>query len=549
MTTVADIDFRAVFESAPGLYLVLKPDFTIVGASDAYLRATMTTRTGILGRKIFEVFPDNPDDPEATGVANLSASLNRVLQKRVPDTMAVQKYDIRRPDADGGGFEERYWSPVNSPVLDPNGDLQYIVHRVEDVTEFIRLKQRGEQHEAQNEALRRRADKMEAEVFSRARELDEMQAKGRAKDDFLAVLGHELRNPLGAIASALGVLNHVTRDDPRTARPKQVIGRQLDDIRRIVNDLLDAGRVTTGKIRLQRQAVSASEAVEQVVTMLRDTGALTDHELELHLESAWVYADPTRLHQMLNNLLSNAIKYTPAHKRIAVTVVPQDDYASIVVSDEGMGIAPDALQRIFEMFYQGDATLDRTSGGLGIGLALVRRLAELHGGDVSVQSPGFGRGATFTIRLPRVVEPVAQVAPNQPVSARAGLRILVVEDNRDVREMLRLQLELDGYEVEEAADGQAAVQMAARVKPDLALVDIGLPVIDGYEVARQIRLSPTGRDTRLVAVTGYAQPEDVERAKQAGFDDHLSKPLDPAKLSLLLSTEAKQKRSIDYPSR
>jgi signal transduction histidine kinase len=533
---VSDIDFRALFESAPGLYLVLKPDFTIVAASDAYLRATMTTRTGVLGRKIFEVFPDNPNDPQATGVANLRASLKRVLQKRVPNAMALQKYDIRRPEADGGEFEERFWSPLNSPVLDANGDVVYIIHRVEDVTEFVRLKQSGEQRDAQNETLRQRAEQMEAEVFLHARALDEAQAESRAKDDFLSVLGHELRNPLGAIASALGVMNHIMRDDPRGARPREVIARQLDHVRRIVDDLLDAGRVTTGKIRLQRQAISVSEAVQQVVGVLRDTGVLTDHELELRLEPGWVHADLTRLHQMLTNLLTNAIKYTPAHKRITIEVVPDPETMSIIVRDEGIGIAPEAMPRIFEMFYQGEATLDRTSGGLGIGLALIRRLAELQGGEASVHSAGLGRGASFTIRLPRVLEPARTESVDQPFLSHASLRVLVVEDNKDVRDMLRLQLELDGYEVEEAADGQAALHVAARMKPDVALVDIGLPILDGYEVARRIRTSPNGRVIRLIAVTGYAQPEDVARAKQAGFDEHLAKPVDPTKLSHLLSS-------------
>ena len=513
---------------------MLTPDFTIVAASDAYLRATMTTRTGIVGRRIFDVFPDNPDDPAATGVANLSASLHRVLQKRAPDTMAVQKYDIRRPDVDGGGFEERYWSPLNSPVLDATGEVTYIIHRVEDVTEFVRLKQRGEQADARNEALRRRAEQMETEVFLRARELDAAQAESRAKDDFLSVLGHELRNPLAAIASALGVLNHIMRDDPRGERPRDVIGRQIDHVRRIVDDLLDAGRVATGKIRLQRQPTSVVEAVEQVAAMLRDTGAFADHDLDLQLAPAWVHADPTRLHQMLTNLLTNAIKYTPAHKRITVAVVPDVETVSISVSDEGIGIAPYAMPKIFEMFYQGEAALDRTCGGLGIGLALVRRLAELQGGEALVHSTGLGQGATFTIRLPRVPEPVRLPSLEQPYVSRRRLRVLVVEDNRDVRDMLRLQLEMDGHDVEEAGDGQAAVRMATRMKPDVALVDIGLPILDGYEVARRIRNSAEGGAIRLIAVTGYAQPDDVERAKQAGFDEHLAKPVDPTTLSLLL---------------
>jgi CheY-like chemotaxis protein len=286
----------------------------------------------------------------------------------------------------------------------------------------------------------------------------------------------------------------------------------------------------------KRHPLSASDTVAQVVAMLRDNGMFADHDLDLHLEPAWIHADATRLHQMVTNLLTNAVKYTPAGKRIRVTVSADTSTVSIAVNDEGIGIAPPSMPRIFEMFYQGDATLERTSGGLGIGLALVRRLSELHGGTTLVQSDGSGTRATFTIRLPRIAEPTKHEAMRPPREARLPLRILVVEDNPDVREMLRLSLELDGYEVEEAADGQAAVHAAARMKPDVALVDIGLPILDRYEVARRVR-AMNGRRIRLIAVTGYAQPQDVERAKQAGFDEHLAKPLDPTRLSMLLSVD------------
>jgi len=206
-------DFRTLFESAPGLYLVLTPELTIVAVSDAYLRATMTTRAGILGRNLFAVFPDNPDDPNATGVSNLRASLRRVLSAKKQDAMAVQKYDIRRPEAEGGQFEERYWSPVNSPVFGADGEIAYIIHRVADVTDFVRLRQRGREQQVVNEALRVRNEQMEAEIYTRARERDEARAENQAKDDFLAMLGHELRNPLAAIGGAAEVLRLL---DPRS---------------------------------------------------------------------------------------------------------------------------------------------------------------------------------------------------------------------------------------------------------------------------------------------------------------------------------------------
>src|SRR5262245_40293900 len=246
-----DPDFRRLFESSPTPFLVLTPSLTIAAVSDAYLRATMTTRPDVLGRHLFEVFPDNPDDPSATGVRNLAASLERVLMTRARDAMAIQKYDIRKPAAAGGGFEERYWSPVNSPVFGPSGEIVYIIHHVEDVTEFVQLKRGRQQLHRDHEQLRARAEQMEAEIYSRSKERDAAHAANRAKDDFLALLGHELRNPLGAIASASFILDRQP-EGVAAARARAVIARQIQHLSRLVDDLLDVGRVTAGKIRLQR---------------------------------------------------------------------------------------------------------------------------------------------------------------------------------------------------------------------------------------------------------------------------------------------------------
>jgi signal transduction histidine kinase len=529
------VDFRALFESAPGCYLVLRPDLTIVAVSDAYLRATMTRREDILGRHLFNVFPDNPEDPEATGVANLDASLQRVLNTSTADTMAVQKYDIRRPEADGGAFEERYWSPVNSPVIGRDGTISYIIHRVEDVTEFVLLKRRGEQQAEMNEELRRRAMQMEAEVYLRAKERDAAEAENRAKNDFLAMLGHELRNPLAAIAAASRVLTISEQGDTR-ARPRAVIDRQVEHLRRLVDDLLEAGRVTGGKIQLQKHPVNAATAAEHAVATLRAIADGEQHELILNAVPVWVNADSTRLHQILVNLLTNAAKYTPPGKRITVDVEVDERRAVMRVSDEGVGIAPDALPRVFDLFYQGDATLQRARGGLGIGLSVAKRLAQLHGGDVSVESAGPGQGCVAMVTMPAIAPPVERDAQDHEMkqSAVAAQRVLLVEDNQDTRDMMKEALEMDGHVVQVAGDGGTAVRLAANGTFDVALVDIGLPVLDGYEVARRIRRMAGGKGMRLVAVTGYGQPEDIQRSKEAGFDRHVTKPCDPTQLSELL---------------
>jgi signal transduction histidine kinase len=518
----AEPDFRALFESAPGLYLVLTPELRIVAVSDAYLRATMTTRSGILGRPLFEVFPDNPDDPAADGVSNLAASLHRVLATCAADTMAIQKYDIRRPEADGGGFEERYWSPINSPVLDAAGSLAYIIHRVEDVTEFVLLKRRGEQ--------------MEGEMFVHSREREAAQAENRAKDDFLAMLGHELRNPLGAIVSAAHVVDLLSTGHDATRAARAIIKRQLGHLRRLVDDLLDAGRVSVGKIRLQREPIELSALVESALETVRSTGALTDHPLSVSCRRTWVRGDPVRLQQVVVNLLTNAIKYTPADKRISVSVEERDAHAILVVADEGVGIPQEALPRIFHLFYQGERSLDRSSGGLGIGLTLVRRLVELHGGEVSAASPGAGKGATFTVRLPSTSAPAASTAAAGPLGA--SKRILLVEDNRDALAMMKAMLEAQGHEVHEAADGGSAVRIARTFDLQVGLIDIGLPVLDGYEVARRLRQMPRGNAVRLIAVTGYGQSADHERSRQGGFDEHLTKPVEPEVLARAIGRAA-----------
>jgi CheY-like chemotaxis protein/anti-sigma regulatory factor (Ser/Thr protein kinase) len=250
----------------------------------------------------------------------------------------------------------------------------------------------------------------------------------------------------------------------------------------------------------------------------------------------WVSADPTRLEQVLTNLLANALKYTPAGGEIAVSVAREHRHAVLRVRDSGVGIRPELLPRVFDLFVQGDRSLERTSGGLGIGLTLVRHLVELHGGTVEAASAGAGRGSTFTVRLPAVTAPPAPVASGPAPAAGVARRVLVVEDNDDAREMLRNLLRLLGHEVHEARDGASGVDEARRLRPDVALIDIGLPGIDGYEVARRIRADVPG--ARLVAVTGYGQPEDRERTRAAGFDVHLVKPVDPDQLQEVLSTVA-----------
>jgi signal transduction histidine kinase/ActR/RegA family two-component response regulator len=351
---------------------------------------------------------------------------------------------------------------------------------------------------------------------------EQAEAANRAKDEFLAMLGHELRNPLGAIANAAQLLEH-----PDTAEyAKGVIRRQINHLSRMTDDLLDAARAMTGKIVLQRRPLDLAEAVANALGAFKAAGRGAQHRVVQHLENAWVDADPTRVEQIASNLLLNAAKYTPAGGTIEVAVRRAGANAELEVSDDGIGMPRELLESVFEAFVQGERSLDRSQGGLGIGLTLVQRLAQLHGGSASAHSEGPGKGSRFTVRLPLAEPPVARSA-EATVPAGESRDILIVEDNPDARETLRQLLELEGHRVRVAADGAAALAAMRAAPPQAALIDIGLPEMDGYELARRIRAELDGT-TRpvLIAITGYGLPEDRERALAAGFDAHLVKPIE-----------------------
>jgi signal transduction histidine kinase/ActR/RegA family two-component response regulator len=376
----------------------------------------------------------------------------------------------------------------------------------------------------------------------------QLEAANRAKDEFLAMLGHELRNPLGAISGAMGVLSVVGATDDTADRARAVIARQVQHLSRLVDDLLDVSRVTSGKVRLSRQPLDLAEIVGDAMNTWRAAGRLDRHQLVVDAVPVWVDADETRIEQVLSNLLGNALKYTPAGGQVTVRVAADDHAAILEVADTGAGIPASLIDVVFDSFVQGDRGLDRSQGGLGLGLTLVKALVELHGGTVHAHSLGTGKGSAFTVRLARVPAPARPAQPRRraPASGRA-LRILIVEDNEDAREMLRVQLTLAGHEVHDAADGPTGVAQARALAPDVALVDVGLPGVDGYEVARRIRASDAGRSLRLVAITGYGQAEDRQRALDAGFDTHLTKPVSPEQLFKVLADVAATPPRRDPP--
>jgi len=352
------------------------------------------------------------------------------------------------------------------------------------------------------------------------------------------MLAHELRNPLGAVSAALHVLESPGVTAQPVSRAHEVIARQVENISRLISDLLDVERVVSGKIRLVRQPLDLAEAVRSAVHPIAGNVPEGRH-LDIRTQPVWIAADALRIEQVLANLVTNAIKYTPPDGQIRVTLRADGRDALLVVEDTGAGISPELLPFIFDLYVQSDRTLNRARGGLGIGLTLVRSLVEAHGGTVSASSEGEGRGSRFTIRLKAIPSPEASSELPLHGERRAKRRrVLLIEDSDAAREMLRMTLELAGHIVHDAPDGMKGLELLDVVHPDVGIIDIGLPVMDGYEVAKRIRQQPQGRDMLLLALSGYDSPDHARRALEHGFNYHLVKPVDLDHLAHLISEGA-----------
>jgi len=560
------LDWRTLFEASPDSYLVLAPDLTIVAVSDAYLKATMTSREQILGRPLFDVFPDNPDDPAATGTANLRRSLHRVLADGRADTMAVQKYDIPRPADDGGGFEERYWSPKNSPVLAHDGAVELIVHRVEDVTELVALKKKGSEQD--DEILRRAQEIQEVNNELRAANL-RLAELDRAKTAFFSNVSHELRTPLTLILGPLEdeLSSRQTRADA-SSRRLETAHRNVLRLLALVNSLLEFARIEAGRVEASYEPTDLAAYTRELASLFG--GAIEEAGIELDIRCedlpAPVWVDRVMWEQILTNLLSNAFKHTfegTIEVRIDAT---EDGGARLTVRDSGTGIPAQEVPRLFERFHRVQSARSRSIEGTGIGLALVRELTLLHGGDVTVESAE-GSGATFTVTLPggsahlpgeqlressvsatasgfaaaqadealrlvaRTDEPdsdAGNIAAGDP-TARFGGRIFVVDDNRDMREYLAGIL-AGRFDVVAFADGRSALDAALADRPELVLTDVLMPRLDGFGLLRALREDPRTRTVPVIVLSARAGEEAAIAGIAAGADDYLVKPFSSRRL-------------------
>lgn len=581
-------DFQLLFNASPEVLLVLLPDtprFTMVAATDSRLAATHTTREATIGRGLFEIFPDNPDDPDATGTSNLRASLERVIATRAPDTMAVQKYDIRGPD---GTFQAKYWSPKNIPVLSPHGEVLCILHRVEDVTELVHASEEGAE-------LRGRTQEMEREVVARSlelaaaiRDLRDANAKlgelDAAKTAFFSNVSHEFRTPLTLM---LGPLEDGLADSEEPLGPRQAARIQLarDNALRLlklVNALLDFSRLEAGRLRAHFAPLDLSTLTVELAGMFQSAfeKAGVRFVVDCRPLSGPVWVDRDMWEKVVPNLVSNAFKFTLSGE-VAVRLREEADEVVLEVADTGSGIPEAELPHIFERFHRVAGASGRTHEGTGIGLALVRELVELHGGRVSVQSE-VGRGSTFRAAIPKgfdhlpadavshtpadpriardaiahateaaswlgAYEPVVDVADQTeagsgPPQAITPARVLVVDDNPDLRGYVA-KLLASTCHVVAAADGMEALEAIRAEPPDIVLSDVMMPRLDGFGLVRELRADARTSSIPVILLSARAGEESAVQGLDAGSDDYLVKPFSARELLARVRTHVALSRA------
>ncbi|MFC5462011.1 ATP-binding protein [Massilia niabensis] len=488
-----------LFEQAPGIIAVVRgPDHVFEIANKSYVQ--MIGRKDLVGKTAREALPE----VEGQGFFEL---LDQVYTSGMPFVGHAVPLDVAREP--GAPLERRYLDFIYQPIRDPNGEVVGIFVEGSDVT------------------VRKRVE-------------DELRAANRQKDQFLAMLAHELRNPLAPITTAAHLLKLGHLDARAVRNASEIIARQAEHMTDLVNDLLDVSRVTRGLVSLDKEELDVNAVVAGAFEQVRPLIESKRHSLTMQLsgEPVHVLGDRTRLVQVLSNILNNAAKYTPSGGQIVLRVTAPVDQVVVTVSDNGIGIEPDVLPYIFELFTQAERTPDRSQGGLGIGLALVKSLVALHGGTVDARSEAPGLGSEFEIRLPRIDAAGAGLegaAGDGPLARVEPLRVMVVDDNEDAAQMLATLLEVQGHAVSVEYDGRGALQRARRERPQVMLLDIGLPDTDGYALARQLRAVPELGGATLVALTGYGQNEDRRLAEEAGFDHHLVKPADLDQVAHILA--------------
>jgi PAS domain S-box-containing protein len=488
--------------------LLIGPEHRFELVNDLFRQ--LAGKTDIEGKAYLEAFP------EMAGTA-LPGILDRVYATGEP--FVAQEYSMTRERGGNGRQEQGYFNINLHPVRRPSGEVYGMMGIAVDVTDMVMARLAIEKAQLEREAL-----------------LRDLETANRAKDEFLAMLGHELRNPLAPIVTALDLMK--MRGDLKTSREQEIIQRQVQHLIRLVDDLLNISRITRGKVALRKETVELAEVIDKAVEMAHLLIEQRQHRLSLDVPATGVrwHGDPIRLAQVVANLLTNAARYTAPGGAVDLQVTADNGWATISVRDSGKGIPAQMLPKIFDLFFQGAQSQERAEGGLGIGLALVKSLVAMHGGNVEARSAGAGQGSEFLIRLPlnsEGDEDPASAAQQARALASESRRVLVVDDNADAADLLGEMLALSGHVAKVAYDPAAALEIAASFRPEIVFLDIGLPVMDGYELAGRLRRELAGSVTcRMYALTGFGQTPDRIRSKRAGLDGHFVKPID---VKLLLS--------------
>ncbi len=554
--------------------MVLSPDLRVIALSNAYQQASMRTREEIVGRSIFDLFPDNPATPDATWVLNLRASLNRVIQHKTPDAMAVQRYDIARPESEGVGFEERYWSSLNSPVVDADNNLLYIVHHVEDITEYMHLKQQEQQHGILAEEYRTRTEEMEIEISLRAQQLQAANAQLREADKirsaFFANVSHELCTPLSLIIAPIeSMLNGRNGSVPDQHVPLlHTVHNNAIRLLQMVIDLLDFAKIEAGKIEVQSEAIHVGSLICSVVDgfapAMKAKGI--SYSCRIEPQHQTVATDRHLFERILFNLLSNAVKFTPTGGRIDIRCTMRQKKLRLSVADTGIGIAKPVIKQLFQKFCQVEGASTRKFEGTGLGLAIVKEFAELLGGKVSVKS-AVGKGSVFTVEC--VAPPIkdntetatnsqtALMPPYQQPELRDSSiaisatetesfpKVLVCENNEELQAYI-VSLLRNFCNIQTAKDGNKALELVRSWKPDLVIADVMMPHKDGIEVCRTIKLRPDTSAIIVVLLAALTHRETMLKGREAKADEYLFKPFHPEELvtriQLLLAVVEERKK-------
>lgn len=593
------VSYQILFESLPDLYLILDPKLNIVAASDAYLSATMVKRDNIIGKPLFDIFPDNPLDPKSTGVRNLLKSLQRVLATKKADAMAVQKYDIRRPPEQGGGFEVRYWSPVNTPCLDALGGIIYIIHRVEDVTELIYLQESKTAQLKLTEQLRTEAGQMQLEIYQRAQQIQkkneqlefanselarrekqqmylnkELERLANIKTKFFANVSHELRTPLMLI---LGPVERLLKEkdlSTSTLHDLDLVCRNAHVLLKHVNDLLDVTKLESGKMPLTYSRVNLTKLLQQTIALF--DARIKERNLTFTVtipKDIIAEVDSDKIQRIIMNLVSNAIKFTPEKGKIDIIATEQNDHVNIIVKDTGPGIPITLQQEVFERFFQVEESSTRRFGGFGLGLAITKEFVELHGGTIHMVNAAEG-GAVFTLILPlkapktvkidekpqpssiQKIEIIPQVieelkkTPQRRIESNSSIQktdlplVLVVEDNVDLNQFI-CSILTDTYQTASAYNGEEGLQQALHLKPDAIISDVMMPKMSGVQFVHALRKHSELLSVPVIILTAKADNTLCVSMLQEGAQDYMVKPFSELELKARLANLIHNKQVED----